>query len=100
MDVIGGSLADGNYTLTIHANKVHDAKGQTLAQDRVFSFFRLFGDTTGKGGVDYGDYFAFYGAYGARKGDANYLWYLDSNGDGVIDDTDFAGFLNNFGPSP
>ena len=33
-DIIGGSLGDGRYTLTLVASKVHDQYGQALDGDR------------------------------------------------------------------
>jgi RHS repeat-associated protein len=108
-DIVAGSLSDGRYTLTIDGTKVHDATtganldgghNGTAGSNYVdATLLRLFGDTTGKGSVDYGDYYAFWASYGTHRGDAGYLWYLDYNNDGVIDDTDFAAFMNNFGRS-
>ena len=43
-DVIGGSLADGLYTLTVHGDKIHDGLGQALD-----------GDANGTAGGDYVD---------------------------------------------
>jgi hypothetical protein len=43
------------------------------------------------------DLFAFAGSYGKKRGDAGYLDYLDSNGDGVIDALDLFAFAANFG---
>src|SRR6516162_5574098 len=51
--IIGGSLADGHYTLTIHGDQIHDDFGQALdgagtgveGSDRTDTFFRLFGDS-------------------------------------------------------
>src|SRR5262249_57792817 len=57
-DVVGGSLADGSYTLTVLADHVHDRWGRELDGDgdgsaggnRVGGFSRLFGDSGGRGG--------------------------------------------------
>src|SRR5262249_3143138 len=54
-EFIGGSLADGRYTLTVHADRVHDRWGRALdgdgdgsaGGDLSDSFFRLFGDSDG-----------------------------------------------------
>ena len=32
-DVIGGSLPDGQYTLTVHGDKMHDTLGQAVNTD-------------------------------------------------------------------
>jgi hypothetical protein len=97
---IGGSLADGNYTLTVHADKVHDSLGQALdgdsngtaGDDRVDDFFRLFGDTNGDRKVDDTDFAVFRSAYGTHKGDVGFLWFLDYNGDSVINSIDQKAF--------
>jgi len=52
-EFVGGSLADGRYTLAVFADRVHDRWGRELDRDgagsaggdRVEGFFRLFGDT-------------------------------------------------------
>jgi hypothetical protein len=53
-DIVGGSLADGNYTLSIRSDLVHDAFGRSLdgdangaaGGDHTDAFFRL-GDSDG-----------------------------------------------------
>jgi hypothetical protein len=91
--IIGGSLADGHYTLTIHGRLVHDDFGHVLdgsgrgvaGSDGFDTFFRLFGDADGDGRVDLGDLLRFAGTLGKRAGDPGYLWYFDYNGDGRVD---------------
>jgi FG-GAP-like repeat len=94
--IIGGSLADGRYTLTVRADKVTTAAG-TMAADYVFGFYRLFGDGNGDGVVDVDDLLAFAAAYGTGSGAPGYLWYFDSNGDGVIDVDDLLAFADRYG---
>jgi hypothetical protein len=96
-DIIGGSLADGQYTLITHGDHVHGGEGQTMAGDRQDSFFRLFGDSDGKGYVDNHDLFLFSSTFGRHVGDAGYLWYFDYNDDGVVDDTDLEQFYLRYG---
>jgi hypothetical protein len=104
--IIGGSLADGHYTLTIHGNRVHDAFGQALdgagtgvaGSDRTDTFFRLFGDADGDGHVDLGDLLRFAGTVGKRAGDPCYLSYLDYDGDGRVDFGDLLQLLRRLGP--
>jgi hypothetical protein len=95
--IIGGSLADGQYTLITHGDHVHDGQGQTMAGDRQDSFFRLFGDSNGKGYVDNHDLFLFRSAFGRHVGEAGYLWYFDYNDDGVVDDADLEQFFLRYG---
>jgi uncharacterized repeat protein (TIGR01451 family) len=96
--ILGGSLADGRYTLTIHSNLVHDHQsGLAMAADAVDPFFRLFGDVTGDGKVDDIDRAAFLAAYRSRRGMANYRWYFDYNADGTIDSVDYFQFQRRYG---
>ena len=103
--IIGGSLADGHYTLTIHGGLVHDGFGQALdgagtgvaGSDRVDTFFRLFGDADGDGHVDLGDVLHFAGTLGKHAGDPGYLWYFDYDGDGRVDGSDLVQLLRRLG---
>ena len=99
--IVGGSLADGRYTLTVLADRIHDASGQALdgdgdglpGGDYVDYLFRLFGDADGDGDVDNKDYFSFRTTAGKRAGDAGFLWFLDADGDGIVNvATDYAAF--------
>ena len=83
--IVGGSLADGRYTLTMDATKVTDAANQNPATNYTADFFRLFGDANGDGGVDNADAYAFRQTFGTKATDVGYLWYLDYDGDGTID---------------
>jgi Calx-beta domain/SdrD B-like domain len=94
--VLGGSLADGRYTLTVRADRVTTAAGP-MAADYVFAFYRLFGDGTGDGVVDVDDLLAFASAYGTGSGGPGYLWYFDYNADGVIDVDDLLAFADRYG---
>jgi len=104
-DIIGGSLADGSYTLTIRGDRVHDRWGRELdgdgngsaGGDRVDSFFRLFGDSDGGGDVDQLDGDLFRSAFKTSTGDTHYLWYFDFNGDGNVDGLDNGQFNRRFG---
>jgi hypothetical protein len=106
-DVIGGSLTDGSYTLTVQADQVHDRWGRELdgdgngaaGGDRVDSFFRLFGDSDGDGDVDRLDRDRFRSAFKSMAGEVNYLWYFDFDGDGDVDGRDNGQFNRRFGQS-
>lgn len=103
--IIGGSLADGNYTLTIHGDRIHDGDGTELdgdgdgvaGGDRTDAFFRLFGDTDGNRTVDLLDLERFLSTFGHRRGDPQYLDYLDFNGDGRVGLIDLFAFLGRLG---
>jgi hypothetical protein len=104
-EFIGGSLADGNYTLTVLADRVHDRWGRELDGDgsgsaggnQVDSFFRLFGDSDGDGDVDPLDRDRIRSAYKSMIGDVNYLWYFDFDGDGNVAGPDNGQFNRRFG---
>ena len=99
--IVAGSLADGRYTLTVFADKIHGGDGQALdgdadgapGGDYVDELFRLYGDANGDAVVDNADYFFFRSTAGKRAGDSGFLWFLDSQGDGTVDiATDYAAF--------
>ncbi|HKB01322.1 MAG TPA: dockerin type I domain-containing protein [Gemmataceae bacterium] len=98
--VVGYSLADGTYTLTVRADRVHDRWGRELdgdadglaGGDRSAGFHRLFGDSDGDGDVDRADYRRFRSAFRTTAGDPRYLWYFDFDGDGDVDRLDKAQF--------
>jgi type 1 fimbria pilin len=104
-EFVGGSLADGSYTLTVRADRVHDRWGRELDRDgngsaggdRVDGFFRLFGDSDGDGDVDRLDRDLFRSAFKTTAGEAGYLWYLDFDGNGEVDGRDNGQFNRRFG---
>ena len=104
-EFIGGSLADGSYTLTVLADHVHDRWGRELdgdgdgspGGDYAYGFFRLFGDADGDGHVDEQDRQLFRSAFKTTAGDAGYLWYIDFYGDGNVDGLDNGQFNRRFG---
>src|SRR5262249_34062933 len=97
--VVGGSLADGNYTLRVVAIKVTpngramdgDADGAP-GGDSVTSFFRLYGDVNGDRAVNGLDLTVFRAAFGTALGDPNYRDYLDIAGDGAINGVELTAF--------
>src|SRR5262245_11439892 len=104
-EFVGGSLADGSYTLTVLADRAHDRWGRELDGDgdgsaggnRVDAFFRLFGDSDGDRDVDWLDRDLFRTAFGKRRGEAGYLWFFDFDGDGDVDGRDNGQFNRRFG---
>jgi methionine-rich copper-binding protein CopC len=105
LDVVGGSLADGSYTLTVRSDLILDRFGRALdgdgdgdaGGDRVDGFRRLFGDSDGDGDVDSLDRDCFGSAFGTAAPDAGYLWYFDFDGDGDVDGRDNGEFNRRFG---
>ena len=105
--IIGGSLADGNYTLLIRGDHIRDEVGRELDGDsdgngggeRVDAFFRLFGDSDGDRDVDWLDRDLFGDAFMNGASEAGYLWYFDFDGDGDVDGRDNGQFNRRFGHS-
>jgi hypothetical protein len=105
-DIVGGSLADGTYTLTVRADLVRDRFGRVLdgdgdgaaGGDRADGFHRLFGDADGDGDVDRQDREAFRAAFGTTAGEPGYLWYFDFDGDGDVGGRDNGQFHRRFRP--
>jgi hypothetical protein len=90
-EFVGRSLADGSYTLTVLADRVHDRWGRDLdgdgsaGGDRSDGISRLFGDSDGDGDVDGRDREQF---RAALRTEAAYLWYFDFDRDGDVDGRD------------
>ncbi len=104
--VIGGSLADGNYRLTVVGNLISsnglnldgDANGSAggdyvKGADATDNFFRLFGDFNGTGGVNIFDLNAFRGAVGTNNE------VFDFNGVGGVNIFDLNAFRARVGQS-
>ncbi len=101
----GGSLADGNYTLTVRGDRVRDTVGRELdgdrdgngGGDRGDAFHRLFGDGDGDRDVDLRDLGLFLSTFGRRAGDPGFLWYFDVNDDDRIGVVDLVAFARRLG---
>ncbi len=87
--IIGGSLADGRYTLVFGSTTL-------LSSSQLW---RLFGDLNGTASVTAADETAFNAAMNSRKGMSNYSAYLDYNEDGLIVNSDQTAFLQRLGTS-
>jgi len=95
---VGGSIADGRYTLKITAGAVTRQTGGTaMASDYTSGFTRLYGDVTGDGIYDRDVRMLVKSLLGQHEGDAGYRWDLDVNGDGVIDNTDELAAIRGWG---
>lgn len=103
--IIGGSFADGNYTLTIRGDRIGDEVGRELDGDRdgngggdsTDAFFRLYGDSDGDRDVDLLDLGRFLSTFGRRQGDRHYLDYMDFNGDDRVGVVDLLAFVHRLG---
>ncbi len=96
--IIGGSLADGRYTLSYAGSSLLTAgtAGQT---NETLYLWRLFGDLNGTASVNAADLAAFNKTMNSRKGMSNYSVYFDCNEDGLIVNTDQTAFTQRYGTS-
>jgi VCBS repeat-containing protein len=100
--LIGNSLVDGKYTLTINGAKITDAvSGQPADVDgdgtpggtSTITFHRFFGDINGDGTVSASDFIQFRQFFGGVNP------YFDYDGDGGVAASDFNQFRLRFGGS-
>src|SRR5262249_21169337 len=104
-EFVGGSLADGNYTLTIQADRVHDHWGRELDGDgdgsaggnRLDRVSRLFGDSDGARDVALNALGRFLGTFGRQLGSPRFLWFLDFDGDDLVGLVDLVAFTRRLG---
>jgi hypothetical protein len=94
--VIGGSIANGMYDLTVNAAQLKDSSFQSLSANVTTSFLRLFGDINGDGTVNATDYRAVLAAYLTSTGQGAYNAAFDCNADGTINATDYRAFLADY----
>lgn len=97
--VVGNSIGDGVYDITLNAAAVTFEAHPTLAAANraTDTFFRLFGDSNGDGRINNGDYAAFLSTSGLRSTQTGFDAAFDSNSDGRINNGDYAAFLTNDG---
>ena len=101
---IGGSLADGNYTLTTLAGVVSDAAGNQLdgnsdgsgGDNATDEFFRYFGDHDGDRDVDALDFLGFRRTYRRDSSNNSFDAAFDFDGDGDVDSLDFLQFRRRY----
>ena len=96
--IIGGSLADGRYTL-MYGSTTLLAAGTAGQTDETKYLWRLFGDLNGTASVNAADLTAFNKVYNSRKGMSNYSVYFDYNEDGLIVNGDQTAFMQRYGTS-
>lgn len=105
-----GSLADGNYQLTIDGDDIQDAQGNSFDADRdgipggqlvfgdeeVENLYRLFGDINLDRRVNVVDLLGFRQTFALMTGDASFDESFDSNLDGRVNVIDLLRFRGNF----
>ena len=95
--VIGGSIADGRYSLTVHAGLVQNAAGAAMESDQTVAFHRFFGDIDGDAGVSIADFNPFASSFGTNSSSTGFNAAFDWDADGVISIGDFNPFATRFG---
>ena len=85
---IGGSVADGVYSLKVTAAKVWSLSGTAMAADATAGFTRLFGDLDGDRAYKRESRWMLHYDLGATVGTPTYDAAFDFNSDGVIDAAD------------
>ncbi len=95
--VVGGSLADGIYDLSVASAGVHDLAGNALSGSFSQRFHRLYGDYDGNRTINNGDYFWFKQTFGKNTGDTGFLALCDYDGNGTVNNGDYFQFKKRFG---
>ncbi|GEM_PF-969887 len=95
--VVGGSLADGIYDLSVAAAGVHDLAGNALGGNFSQRFHRLYGDYDGNKTVNNGDYFWFKQTFNKNTGDTGFLDLCDYDANGTVNNGDYFQFKKRFG---
>ena len=96
-DVTGREFSIGLASATLSESS---ASRDTLTTTSRISFnvsTTSTADFDGNGMVDFTDFLAFAGQYGARRGDGRYQAKYDLNGDGAVDFSDFLSFAGRYG---
>jgi hypothetical protein len=101
----GGSLSDGNYRLTIRADRVRDLAGAALDGNRDGvagananqGLFRLFGDSNGDRVVDAADRDQFRAWRKKSEAGTGYHYMFDADLDRDIDSDDADQFYARYG---
>ena len=92
--IVGGSLPDGVYNLTLTAA---DVSGITLGSNVTWAFHRLFGDIDGNVTVNGTDSAAFSLAYGSSSGSPAYDPAFDYSGGGAVNNAAAIQFSHRYG---
>jgi ELWxxDGT repeat protein len=92
-----GRLVDGIYTLSVDPTEVTADGIAMSAAPAPFSFHRLFGDVSGNGSVNNGDFGLLRNTFGRTAGQAGYEPAFDFDGNGAVNNSDFAQFRARYG---
>jgi hypothetical protein len=93
----GDALADGDYLFKINQNDLYGSSGTQLTAGVADDFFTQYGDVNGDRWTNNLDFVQFRQSYGSAAGNALYRDYLDYDGDGNINGTDYTAFQARLG---
>jgi hypothetical protein len=93
----GDALADGDYLFKINPNDLYGSSGTPLAAAVADDFFTQYGDVNGDRWTNNVDFLQFRQSYGSAAGNALYRDYLDYDGDGNLNGTDYTAFQARLG---
>lgn len=102
--LVGDSLENGNYRITLLASGILDLGGQMLdgnrdgrgGDDYVFNLFRLFGDKDGDRDNDFADLFRFRSSFQQVDPSPDYDLDFDADADGDVDFLDLFNYRGTF----
>jgi len=95
--VIGGSLPDGIYDLTLTGSAVADDTGNPVAGNSLWTFHRLFGDSDGNRIVNALDYARLKNSFARSSSDPLFNSAFDYEGNSLINALDLARFRQRYG---
>ncbi len=95
--VVGGSLADGIYDLSVAAAGVQDLAGNAMTGSFSQRFHRLYGDYDGNKTVNNADYFWFKQTFNKNRGETGFLDLFDYDDNGTVNNGDYFQFKKRFG---
>jgi len=95
--VVGGSLPDGIYDLSVAAAGVQDLAGNGLVGSFSQRFHRLYGDYDGNKTVNNADYFWFKQTFNKSLGETGFLDLFDYDGNGTVNNGDYFQFKKRVG---
>jgi hypothetical protein len=101
---VGGSLADGDYVLTVVGDQVTDQYGNSLdgnqddlpGGNQTIEFFRFFGSHDGSRTIGAASYLQFIRTYRRSEGDPRFESFFDFDSDGVVGAQDFLEFRRRY----
>lgn len=93
--LVGGTLQDGNFLVTLDSTEVVDSMGNMLNVNLSMNLHRFYGDKDGDRDVDSADLFKFRSSLFLHNQNAGYDQDFDHDSDGDVDSSDLFQFRSN-----